>query len=634
MCGIVGFWTKESICALDIKKMSAAISHRGPDDSGVWSDNNGLVMAHRRLSILDLSHAGHQPMESKCGRYILTYNGEIYNHKSLRKGINKLNLDIKWEGQSDTETLLVALSHWGIEKTLKSLNGMFAFALFDRKKKILILARDRLGQKPLYYGYNSGIFLFGSELKSIKSHSSFSGEVDRSALSLQLKYSYIPAPKTIYKGVSKLSPGTFLEISLFDIYKELTPKPYWSFLDVAQNGINNRFLDSEDAIITKLDDLLNNSVKSQLISDVPLGAFLSAGIDSSMVAALMQKHSMQPVKTFTIGFNDKNRDEAVHAKKISNYLGTDHTELYVTAKHALDVIPLLPILYDEPFSDSSQIPTFLLSKMTQKHVKVALSGDGADELFGGYNRHFKTHKWWERMQKIPKRVRTSISKGLKIPPDYLWDLASIGRHKGLGDVIHKLSKVLSVSDVASLYDQLTSHWDNLDSVVIQDDIEMKINKPFVEFGSAAERIMTMDTLNYLPDDILTKMDRAAMGVSLETRMPFLDHNVVEFAWQIPLSMKIHSGSGKCVLKKILNQYIPKEMLNHSKKGFGVPLGDWLRTDLRDWAEELLNESRLRQEGYFHPEPIRRKWEEHLSCQNNWQYQLWDVLMFQAWLEVQ
>ena len=581
MCGIAGFWTNEVVNAADIDSMSAAISHRGPDDSGVWSDGHGLIMAHRRLSIIDLSHAGHQPMESQCNRYILTYNGEIYNHKDIRGKIDKLKLGIKWRGQSDTETLLVALSCWGIEKTLKIINGMFSFALFDRKNKTLSLARDHLGQKPLYYGHNNNTFLFGSELKAIKAYSSFSGEIDRESLSLQMKYSYIPAPRTIYKGIKKLLPGTFLVISLPDIHKELIPKAYWSFLDVAQSGINNKFIGNEKKIITRLDDLLGNSIRNQLISDVPLGAFLSGGIDSSTVVALMQKYSNLPVKTFSIGFDKKNQNEAVYAKKIANYLGTEHTELYITTEDILNTIPLLPDLYDEPVSDSSQIPTFLVSKMAKKHVKVALSGDGADELFGGYKRHFNTHKWWGSIQKIPKWARIPISKGLGSVPPYLWDFASMGQYEGLKDTMYKLSKVMSANDTLSLYNQFISIWDDSNLVVIKDNGENKIDDSFVKFGLEVEKIMIMDTLNYLPGDILTKVDRAAMGVSLETRIPFLDHKVVEFAWRVPMSMKIRNGNSKWILREVLGQYVPKEMFNRPKKGFGVPLGDWLRTDLRE-----------------------------------------------------
>ncbi|MDC1450326.1 asparagine synthase (glutamine-hydrolyzing) [Candidatus Thioglobus sp.] len=631
MCGIVGFWTTKTSSNSDVDKMSFAISHRGPDDYGAWSNGNGLHMAHRRLSIIDLSVAGHQPMESQCGRYILTYNGEIYNHESLRKKIDILSPNYQWVGHSDTETLLAAICFYGLEKALKSLNGMFAFAVFDKKINKLFLARDHLGQKPLYYGYNNNIFFFGSELKAIKSHRSFVGEIDRDSLSLQLKYNYIPAPKTIYKGISKLLPGSFLEISLSNIHDVPTPKVYWSFLEVTKDGSNNQLVSNEKSIISSLDNILSNSVKSQLISDVPLGAFLSGGIDSSLVVALMQKYSAQQVKTFTIGFNEKNRNEAIYAKQIANYLGTDHTELYVSAKEALDVIPLLPSLYDEPFSDSSQIPTFLLAQMTQKHVKVALSGDGADELFGGYNRHFKTYQWWSKINKMPMWARGSISKGIDLIPSQAWNALSKAHVKGLRDKMQKFTKVLNASDSLSLYDGLVSHWDESDCIVIKNDKGMQISKPNFNFNTDAELIMALDTLNYLPDDILTKVDRAGMAVSLETRMPFLDQQVVDFSWKIPLSMKIRDGHGKWILRQILYNYVPNKLLERPKMGFGVPLDEWLRGPLREWAEDLLREDRLRQEGYFYPEPIRRKWSEHLSGKKNWQYLLWDVLMFQAWL---
>lgn len=634
MCGIVGYWTKKTISSEDIYNMSLALSHRGPDDSGIWTDNNGLIIAHRRLSILDLSSAGHQPMESHCGRYVLIFNGEIYNHLDLRKEINKSNSKIYWKGHSDTETLLYAISIWGFKKTLCKLNGMFAIALFDKKDSKLLLARDHLGQKPLYYGYNNNRFLFGSELKAIKNHSSFISEIDRESLSLQFKFNYIPAPKTIYKGIKKLLPGTYLEISLSGIEDTHSPEPFWSFLDVVKHGTRNQFINDEKSIITKLDSILGVSVKSQLISDVPLGAFLSGGIDSSLIVALMQKYSSQPVKTFTIGFKEKNRNEAGFAKQIAKYLGTDHTEVYVNAQDALDTIPILPTLYDEPFSDSSQIPTYLVSKITKRKVKVALSGDGADELFGGYNRHFRTYKWWSRINHIPKFARNSLSKVIDSAPLFFLDSISSENQKGLAHKAQQISKVLSANNTLALYDKFVTHWDDAESIVIKDDGVLDFDIPSVEFLSDVELIMALDTLNYLPNDILTKIDRSSMGVSLETRVPYLDPAVVAFAWKTPLDMKFRNGQGKWVLRQVLQKYLPKELFDRPKMGFGVPLDEWLRGPLRDWAEDLLREDRLIQEGYLRPIPIRKKWNEHISGKKNWQYLLWDILMFQAWLKEQ
>jgi asparagine synthase (glutamine-hydrolysing) len=640
MCGFAGFVGYSDFCTDKVESVASnmgdAIFHRGPDDFGNWRDDNAeLMLIHRRLSILDLSVAGHQPMISSSGRFIIAFNGEIYNHLDLRDKVKNKN----FKGHSDTEILLSLIETYGVVKALKQIVGMFAFVLWDRDEKNLYLVRDRIGEKPLYYGWQNNVFLFGSELKALKAHPTFYGEIDRSSIVMQLRNNCIPAPYSIYKGIKKLLPGTFLMLSMGAngfTEKEL-PKPqrYWSFAAVAENGVKNRIIKSESATIHELDHLLSQSVRDQMIADVPLGAFLSGGVDSSVVVALMQKQSPVPIKTFSIGFNERGYDEAIYAKKVASYLGTDHMELYVTAQQAMDVIHRLPRLYDEPFSDSSQIPTFLVAEMTRQHVKVALSGDGGDELFGGYNRYFKTHQWWGKINAIPKPIRRMISKGLLATPPRLWDKMGYAAPGLSSDVVAKLAGVLSVEDESSLYEHFTTHWDDPASVVIGGRERFtNISDPSIELGNTVEQMMILDGLTYLPDDILTKVDRAAMGVSLETRIPLLDHRVVEFSWKLPLNMKIRHGQGKWVLRQLLYQYVPKELIERPKMGFGVPIDSWLRGPLKDWAESLLDESRLRREGYFYPQPIRRKWEEHLTGRRNWQSHLWGVLMFQAWLEDQ
>jgi asparagine synthase (glutamine-hydrolysing) len=641
MCGFAGFigfsnFSKDRVESI-ASNMGDAIFHRGPDDFGIWRDDSAeVVLTHRRLSILDLSMAGHQPMISSSGRFVISYNGEIYNHNDLRL---KLQGKVEWKGGSDTETLLALIEIDGLTAALDQIVGMFAFALWDKKENSLYLVRDRLGEKPLYYGWQKGVFLFGSEIKSLKIHPSFEGIIDRDSIALQLRHNCIPAPYSIFKGIKKLLPGAFLKFSLGNTavsQRELPePQRYWSFAEVANSSVESRFEGNESSAILELDRLLSRSVREQMVADVPLGAFLSGGVDSSTVVALMQKQSSVPIKTFSIGFNESSYDEAIYAKKIAKHLGTEHTELYVTAQQAISVIDRLPQLYDEPFSDSSQIPTFLVSNMTRKNVKVSLSGDGGDELFGGYNRYFKTHQWWNKINVVPISVRKLMSRGLLSISPGVWDRTGIVLKGVSGNNISKLAGVLSVPDDASLYRHFTSHWDDPAAVVIDgQELRTEVSHPSIALNSRVEQMMGLDTLTYLPDDILTKVDRAAMGVSLETRIPLLDYRVVEFAWKLPLSMKIRHGQGKWILRELLYQYVPKELIERPKMGFGVPIDSWLRGPLRDWAESLLDESRLRKEGYFYPEPIRKKWEEHISGKRNWQYLLWDVLMFQAWLEEQ
>ena len=646
MCGIVGFIAKNHHnhhdCQNILTNMAKAIQHRGPDDQGFWSNPNpSLYFGHRRLSIVDLSMHGHQPMVSNSGRYVIAFNGEIYNHLSLRKILKDSSPNFIFKGHSDTEVLLACIDAWGIEKTLKECVGMFAFSLFDKKENAIYLARDRMGEKPLYYGIQNGVFMFGSELKSLKKHPAFQGDIDRNSLALQLRYNYIPTPYSIYKNIRKLEPGTILKVDSKKRYSSIddleSPTSYWSLEAIALNGGSNLYTGSPNEAISELERLLCRSVKEQMDVDVPFGAFLSGGIDSSLIVSLMQSQSAVAVETFSIGFSEKGYNEAIHAKQIAKHLGTKHTELYVTAADAMSVIPKLPHLYDEPFSDSSQIPTYLVSSMTKKSVTVGISGDAGDELFGGYNRYLWTQKIWSKIRLMPLPVRRFIAWGMTSVTPALWNkiLKSIVSLPLPGDKIHKLADFLPAQSTVDLYSYVVSHWHDVDKVVIGSDINISTkSSDFLGLGSTEQDMMYLDSINYLPDDILVKVDRAAMGVSLETRIPFLDHRVVEFAYRLPLEMKIHNGQNKWILRQLLDKYIPRELMERPKMGFGVPIDSWLRGPLRGWAESLLDESRLRQEGFFHPEPIRKKWKEHLSGERNWQYHIWDILMFQSWLEAQ
>jgi len=646
MCGINGYYSKSaSIFNNVIVKMNSAISHRGPDTSGTWSDrNSGIVLGHQRLSIIDLSQAGNQPMQSNSGRFILTYNGEFYNHLDVRKELEKSSSNIKWRGNSDTETLLEAIDFWGIKVSLEKIDGMFAFGVWDQKKRCLTLARDRIGEKPLYYGWqgksNNKVFLFGSELKALKVHPEFNGEINRDAIALQLRHNCIPAPYSIYKNIFKLLPGHFLQLKENDLKKSLLPssKVYWSLTESVIHGHNNQLILSEMEIQKDLEEHLKLSVKKQMISDVPLGAFLSGGIDSSTIVALMQSQSNKSVKTFTIGFSENDYSEAQYAKKIAKHLGTDHAELYISSNIAMDVIPKLPTIYDEPFSDSSQIPTFLVSQLAKQHVKVALSGDGGDELFCGYNRYIMSKKFWNASRLMPSASRKILKSGIhSISPQY-WNkisrlLPGLNQYANFGDKMHKGANILEAKTISDLYYMLCSHWQNPTEAVINSKEPSTLlteSKSELKGFSSQQQMMILDSITYLPDDILVKIDRAAMASSLETRTPFLDHKLIEYVWKIPQSLKLRNGSGKWILRQILNQYVPKNLTERSKMGFAIPLDSWLRGPLRDWAENLLNERKLQQEGYFNPKLIREKWSEHLSKKRNWQSDLWDILMFQAW----
>ena len=648
MCGIAGYLQLDGwdVSEAILSRMADGIAHRGPNDAGVWIGiERNIGLAHRRLAILDLSSAGRQPMSSYDGRYVIVFNGEIYNHLTLRYELQAKQGNVIWRGHSDTETLLTGFVIWGIQATIERCIGMFAFAVWDKQTHTLTLGRDRMGEKPLYYGWigyeANAIFIFGSELKALKQHPAFEADIDRNALCLLMRHNYIPAPYSIYQGVSKLESGCLLTLSA----AKRTPvlSRYWSLTQVAQAGVAAPFAGTPGEAVDTLEGLLKSAVQQQVIADVPLGAFLSGGIDSSTIVALMQAQSECPVKTFTIGFKEEGYNEALHAKSVAQYLGTDHTELYVSPRQALDVIPKLPQIYCEPFSDSSQIPTFLVSQLARKKVLVSLSGDAGDELFGGYNRYVLASNLWKRLSTVPMVGRRLAAMGIRAVSPARWNsvvdplqifLPQSLRQANLGDKLHKAAGVLASTDLAQLYLGLVSQWDDPTRVVIggaEPSTLLTGSVPELQSLDDIQRMMALDSMMYLPDDILVKVDRAAMGVSLEGRIPFLDHRVVEFAWQLPLSLKLRDGVGKWVLREVLYRYVPKKLIERPKMGFGVPISDWLRGPLRDWAEDLLDEGRLQREGFFHPAPIRQKWAEHLSCKRNWAHHLWTVLMFQAWL---
>ena len=651
MCGLTGFLDRDTRMSAGesgtlVSRMAQTMHLRGPDSGGEWVDPEaGIALGFRRLAIVDLSLAGHQPMQSASERFVIAFNGEVYNSVSLKCELEAAGLAPRFRGHSDTEVMLACIEAWGLERAVGKFIGMFAIALWDRRERTLSLVRDRLGVKPLYYAQFGETLLFGSELKPIRQHPAFRNEIDRDALAIYLRHNCIPAPYCIYKGVRKLTPGTILTIA--PGRKPLPePEAYWSLKEVAEHGVANLADMSDEEAIEELDKLLRDAVGLRMAADVPLGVFLSGGYDSSIVAAQMQAQSAKPVKTFTIGFHEKGYNEAEHAKEIAGILGTEHTELYVSQKEAMGVIPKLPEMYDEPFADSSQIPTFLVSKLARESVTVSLSGDGGDELFGGYTRYFQGRSIWNRLKTIPLPLRGLASSMMSSLSPNAWNslyrvaspaLPARYRQSHPGEKIVKLAEIIPAKSADDLYLQLVSHWKNASEVVKGG------SEPFTiltdcnrqsKLANFTERMMQYDSVTYLPDDILTKVDRASMGVSLEAREPLLDHRIVEFAWKLPMEMKIRDGQGKWILRQVLYRYVPKEHMERPKMGFGIPLQDWLRGDLRDWAESLLNAKKLEEGGYFHPEPILRKWNQHLSGKMNWHSHLWDILMFQAWLESQ
>ncbi|MBH30616.1 MAG: asparagine synthase (glutamine-hydrolyzing) [Candidatus Marinimicrobia bacterium] len=646
MCGISGFWTVSSDKSINwlestVLKMADTLVHRGPDDSGTWVDPEvGIAFGHRRLAIIDTSFAGHQPMVSSDGRFVITYNGEVYNFQEIRQELEKNGH--RFKGHSDTEVILATFVEWGVEASLKKFNGMFSFAVWDRRDRLLWLSRDRIGEKPLYYGVQNGTFFFGSELKAILMHPHFEPNIDQSALASFLRLSYVPAPFSIYKGIKKLLPGHF--INLKSPTERAESHAYWSLNKVMRDGSNNSFTGSERDAADELEVRMKETVKSRMVSDVPLGAFLSGGIDSSTIVALMQSQSNRPVNTFTIGFNEQDFNEAVHAKKVAQYLGTNHTELYVNSPETMNVIPQLPSMYDEPFADSSQIPTHLIAALARQHVSVALTGDGGDELYAGYNRYLIAERLWKVARRIPnivkyktadylsgvspesverfyRRIEGVLPNKMKValPKEKFYKLASALRatstpravYKRVVSIIQSPEKFLkSGRELTTIFDSEVP-WQDIDNIVLT--------------------MIYLDLMTYHPDDILQKVDRAAMSVSLETRVPFLDHQLMEFIMSLPLQMKIRNGSSKWILRRVLYRYIPEELIERPKMGFTAPVGEWIKGPIKEWAEELIHNKRIEKEPYFNSQVVFEMWKQHLSGKFNHTHQLWNILMFQAWL---
>jgi asparagine synthase (glutamine-hydrolysing) len=623
--------------------MGDSLEHRGPDVGACWFDEGaGVAFGHRRLSIVDLSPAGHQPMTSADGRFVIVYNGEIYNADAVRLELEQAGRAPPWRGHSDTEVLLAAISAWGVRSALERCVGMFAFALWDAELRALTLVRDRVGEKPLYYAESRGVLLFGSELKALHASGLFSPSIDRGSLALFMRHGYVPGPRTIYADVHKLRPGTMAT------WREGRPGPemesYWSALDVALGGQAATIAVSEQEAEEQLEQLLRQSIRGQLVADVPVGAFLSGGIDSSAVVALMQRESRRPVRTFSIGFAEDAFNEAHHAREVARHLGTDHTELYVSPQQALDVVPLLPAMYDEPFGDSSQVPTYLVSQLARQAVTVSLSGDAGDELFGGYNRYVFAQRLFGRLGSVPLAVRGVAARALRSLNEQTWaTLLALPLHFApvrfrvghAGQKVHKLAEVLATTTLESTYLRLVSQWnDPLAIVPGTDEPSTILSAPSgpLQALDAPSRMMYLDLVTYLPDDILVKVDRAAMAVSLETRVPLLDHRLVEFAWQLPVALKMSGETTKRVLRRVLHRHVPAALVERPKMGFGVPIDHWLRGPLKAWAAQLLEPARLERTGLLRAAPVTAIWNEHQSGQRNWQYALWNVLMFQAWLE--
>ncbi len=641
MCGIAGFFdargrspnTGERVA----RSMTDTLIHRGPDDGGVWFDgSSGIALGNRRLAIIDLSKAGHQPFVSSCGQFVLAYNGEVYNAVELRADLEASGR--KFRGHSDTEAIVEACAVWGVEGTLDRLIGMFAFALWDKREKRLTLARDRIGIKPLYWSFSDGLLLFGSELKALKAHPDFKSEIDRNAVASYLRHTFVPAPHTIYRGVSKLEPGKLL---ILERGGEPKVESYWSLDDRVQAGMSKAFSGNEAEACDALDTLLRDAVSRRMISDVPLGAFLSGGIDSSTVVALMQAQSSQPVRTYSIGFTQEGFNEAHDAAAIASHLGTEHTELYATPEEAREVIPSLPEYYDEPFADSSQIPTFLVSRLTKQHVTVALSGDGGDELFGGYTRYFTADKFDWPLFESPCVARCSAAGAIRTLSPGAWNrIAKLvpGKFRPVqfGQKLHKLADCIG-GGRDKFYRRLISHWNSPEQLV-SGASEYKtvvwdadVNERIPDFVS---RMQYFDTATYLPDDILTKVDRASMAVSLEVRVPILDHRVVEFAWTLPRAMKVKDGKGKRILRQVLQRYVPPSLIKRQKMGFAVPIDEWLRGPLKEWASDLLSPDALKKNGLIDPELVQQVWDEHLSGAKSWPLPIWSVLMLQSWCDAQ
>lgn len=651
VCGIAGAILNGPHDLTLVDRMTNRLAHRGPDDSGRWDDpdaGNGprIVLGHRRLSIVDLSPLGHQPMASEDGRWMIAFNGEIYNHLAIRAELNAAGSGDTWRGHSDTETLVAAITAWGLEATLTRCVGMFAIALWDRQERVLHLVRDRFGEKPLYYGWVGGDFLFASELKALRAHPEFTNPIDRDALAAFAARTYVPAPFSIYRDVYKLEPGCILTVTpgaarsapgaapAEGLHDGLTLARYWSYRDVLAQGAADPIGREEDAIAA-LDEALGQAIAGQAMADVPVGAFLSGGIDSSSVVALYQRHSSTPVRTFSIGFAEAGFNEAEYAKEVARHFGTVHNERYVTVAETQAVIPHLPAMYDEPFADSSQIPTHLVSRFAREQVTVALSGDGGDELFAGYNRHFAAPKLWERLSMLPRPLRAAAGAPLSRLPPGLWNTLPGNRPPHFGAKIQKALRVAGgARQFNDVYESFLDEWSFERSPVLGARGTPGFDLDPFPGAPDALRMMYCDATTYLPDDILVKVDRAAMAASLETRVPFLDHRLAAVAARIPLSMKIKDGRGKHVLRELLYTHAPRTLFDRPKAGFAIPIGQWLRGPLRPWAEELLAPARIASEGYFDASAVAVRWRDHLSGRRDATAALWAVLMFQAWLAEQ
>lgn len=640
MCGIAGFFGFNHLTepASVLERMTASLVHRGPDAQGTWLDSDSqIALGHRRLAILDLSAAGEQPMHSACGRYICVFNGEIYNHQALRSELEEQQLAPNWRGHSDTETLLACFAHWGVERSLQKTVGMFAIALWDKQERSLCLMRDRMGEKPLYYAWFGMQFAFASELKALRQLPAFNAEIDRKALASYMQCAYITSPHSIYQDVYKLDAGSLLELKLSTLpHKALKPRVWWSSLATALNSQQNLITDQAEALDC-LEQQLKLAVNLQAQADVPLGAFLSGGIDSSLIVSLMQTQHSQAIRSFTVAFEQAGFNEAQHARTVAQHLGTEHTEFTVTAQEALAVIPLLPQLYDEPFADASAIPSFIISRCARQHVTVALSGDAGDELFAGYRSYLFAQKIWSKLAWMPATLRKQLMHIVLALPTTTLNKLLLQPDQQIGEQLHKIAYALQASSsVYDLFPRLSQHWQQPETLVLHTQtsaIAWPLTKLAPQFKQAEAAMMLFDTLNILPDDMLCKVDRAAMGASLETRVPFLDHRVFELAWRIPLEFKIRQGQGKWLVRQLLYKYVPAELVNRPKQGFNVPLATWLRGDLRAWAEALLDKTLIQQQGYLNSELVQKEWQQFLNGAAN-QQRLWCILMFQAWLASQ
>lgn len=637
MCGISGYLTAGRCERSVIRWMTNAIAHRGPDSEGQWQDDEaGVALGMRRLAIIDVTDAGRQPMISADGRYVLVYNGEIYNFHEVRRRLEEEQKAPAWRGHSDTEVLLAAIAAWGLKKTLTKCNGMFGLAVWDRRERALHLAIDRFGEKPLYWGRQGDAFLFGSELKALMSHPAWEGKLDNRALASYLRFAYVPAPFCIFRGMQKLAPGTMVTLRLSDLEggKEISVEPYWSAIDAICAAKAAPLSLSDAEAVDAFEDILARAVKLRMESDVPLGAFLSGGFDSSAIVAMMQRQSSNPARTFSIGFTDRAYNEAPFAKRVAEHLKTDHTELYVTPEDAMDIIPGLPAKYDEPFGDSSQIPTYLVAQMARRHVTVALSGDAGDEIFGGYSRYFVSNSALPMITGVPMGLRKLVARGIRDIGvegwDRLYQALTLARGKGrIGDRALKFASLLQTPSLREGYRSLVSNWQSPGELVGASEFPTSLDQPTPQGLSFVEEMMMLDSVTYLPGDILTKVDRATMAVSLEGRVPFLDPDILDFAWRLPMNQKIRDGKGKWILRQLVYRYVPRSIMDRPKAGFGIPLKDWLRGPLRDWAEDLLAPSKLENAG-IDPKSVQDVWREHVSSNRNWQHLLWPVLMYLAW----